>query len=229
MRSDVHLPCAISKSLFPRCDVGSRGHGLVLQTNQPFRGAAERAARFARGPEEKGNGGKSAPEARIARCGDAGARSPSSRCTGETTRITKHALYYSTHASTGTGNSLFGSLLWLACIASGIQAAAGQALNVQGTGVWLSCSAEPGSREQLFACPFSALTVSQSSHDASALMPAGARLPRNENETRFLGARLGGAVCMPLARLRRSSSQPNAAPLHPVSQGQRETGNQTGY
>ena len=87
-------------------------------------------------------------------------------------------------------------------------------------------------KNNCLAARFSAcrcIPVSQTSHEASALAPAGARLPRNQNKIRFPGTRVSGAVCMRAARLRRLRRQPIEARLHPTSHGRGETGNQTRY
>jgi hypothetical protein len=127
---------------------------------------------------------------------------------------------------------LFGSLLCLACMGSSTQAAASQAMATQTPGVWCACSEAPGSHPSavVWLPVFSftaALTISQSSHEARVPEPAGARLPRNEDQIRFLGCSLGGAFCIQLATLCRSPSQPIAPILHRTSQGHRKAANQT--
>lgn len=53
------------------------------------------------------------------------------------------------------------------------------------------------------------------------------RPARNGFHFPFLGARLGEGICMPRARPRPSSRQPNIQRLHPMGQAGQYTGNQT--
>jgi hypothetical protein len=86
-----------------------------------------------------------------------------------------------THAPPPVTWGMFGSLLSLARIASGIQAAADQAMLMQTTGIWLPC---PAVSSCLVACSFHYLTVESR---GACMRACGSQTPKKRKWNPFPG------------------------------------------